>query len=109
MKIDTQQIENPAAYDASYFIAKFEAIPEDRWCRGMFIKGNQCCAYGHAGKKGSYDDTPESIALRRIDDTKDPIGSGLVGVNDGISERYPQPAPKQRVLAWLRDAKEAGL
>lgn len=107
--MNKQPIENPPVYDAAYFIAKFESIPEEQWCRGMFIRGNQCCAYGHAGKKGSYDDTPESIALRRIDDTKDPVGSGLVGVNDGQSLHYNQPTPKQRVLAWLRDAKGAGL
>lgn len=102
----------PEKYDAAYFIAKFEAIPEDCWTTEKFSDGTgRCCAYGHLGaRKGkpmmAIPDC-EGLLDLSIGVTKS-IGT-VVSANDGTTRRYPQPTPKQRVLAWLRDAQEAGL
>lgn len=103
----TQQIENPAVYDAAYFIAKFEAIPEDKWTTGSFTFGPRHCVYGHCGKLAVMQETDESRALFQI--AFEHRGHSVVDVNDGYAAQYPQETPKQRVLAWLRDAKKAGL
>lgn len=103
-KMDTTETK----YDASYFIAKFEAIPEEKWCTDGFTNdAGQCCAAGHCGLRNDSDWTPgmEAYALDQIFDDLD-----VVSVNDGKDSRYPQPTPKQRILAALRDiqAKEQG-
>ena len=63
--------------DVRYFIDKFEAIPEDKWCTGDFVnRTGQMCANGHCGVRfrgmgeGTIDSpciltslTEESIAL----------------------------------------------
>lgn len=100
----------PVTYNAAYFIAKFEAIPEELWCAGSFSDNQgRCCAYGHLrARKGE----PSFMAIQGLLDlcigvTKH-IGT-VVTANDKQTVRYPQETPKQRVLAWLRDAKKAGL
>lgn len=86
-------------YDVNYFIEKFEAIPEEKWCVGDFVVGDKCCAFGHCGVTKGTLDSPESIALSRIvKDTR-----RFIMLNDGDHQLYRQPTPKQRVLAALRD------
>lgn len=58
-------------YSASYFIDKFEKIPEERWTTGMLTDVYQNverhCAHGHCGTRGGSMNrevtTIESIAL----------------------------------------------
>lgn len=90
-------------YDVDYFIRKFEAIPEEKWCVGAYEDGmGRRCAYGHCGKVFAYD-SRESGRLRAL-----AFGIGirfLADINDGSDPGYRQPTPKQRVLAALRDIK----
>ena len=89
-------------YDVDYFIAKFEVIPEGRWCRNKFrdTRG-RCCASGHCGQRqGSL--TPENRALI---DIIGGCGFIVTEVNDGHEPAYQQATPKARILAALRDAK----
>ena len=83
-------------YDAAYFIAKFEGIPEERWCTNVFRShGGRRCALGHC-QESRTGRTDESIALANLlTDTAE--------INDGKDPRYQQPTPKQRVLAALKD------
>jgi len=100
------------AYNADYFIRKFEAIPEDRWTTGVLHSASdRRCALGHCVDESSSFDGPVYAALlnlswRACETSRLPT---IISVNDGYSVRYQQPTPRARVLAWLRDAKEAGL
>lgn len=87
-------------YDVDYFIAKFEAIPEDLWMAGDFTDGVRCCAFGHCGEKGWTNPlTQESTCLSSL------LEGEVARINDGNDDKYPQPTPKQRILAALRDLK----
>lgn len=111
-------------YNVDYFINKFEAIPEEKWCTGDFnlidINGNiTYCANGLCGvyfNKQEYIvyKTGEALALAEIlsqlkitcDHTyKDPIYATTAIINDGHTAEYQQPTPKQRILAALYDIK----
>lgn len=114
-------------YNVNYFISKFSAIPEDKWAVGALRNSNgQMCANGHCGAKGGItlgqsafiNTTDESVALQRIfSPLQIPISHGArmaelqgysakaASVNNGECSLYPQPTPKQRILAALADAK----
>jgi hypothetical protein len=98
-------------YNAAYFITKFEDIPEDRWGTMVYEKDGKCCAYGHCGRKfgESTEESQGLSALSREIQRRSPDAPGVVLVNDGYRKEYSQPTPKQRILAWLKDAQEAGL
>lgn len=98
--------------NADYFIKKFEAIPEENWCTGVYKLGDRCCVLGHCGFHTTEDDqglrtihaqAPEGIALSELFYTRDLSCSR---VNDGEDDYYPQATPKARILAALRDIKE---
>lgn len=108
-------------YDAAYFIAKFEAIPEEMWMTDDFTDSDgRCCARGHCGERSDRD-TKEAKSLVSI--SRRHIGFNAVAyINDArahscllphelkaIEKYMAQTTPKQRVLAWLRKAQEAGL
>jgi hypothetical protein len=89
-------------YDVDYFIAKFEAIPEERWCEGTYddLTGRHC-ALGHCGIRfeAGKSSNPEGDALVKLTATE------AVNINDGHDGRYEQPTPKQRIIAALLDIK----
>jgi hypothetical protein len=83
-------------YDKAYFIAKFEAIPEEKWTTRMYISRNdQRCAVGHC----LLDWMKMTEESRKLEDYLPDV----LHINDGEDWRYPQPTPKQRILAALRD------
>lgn len=89
-------------YTRDYFIAKFEAIPEEKWCKYLLddTRGRHC-ALGHCGWgwDSRHADRAEGAALIEI----------LVlpaEINNGSDPRYQQPTPKQRILAALRDCTQ---
>lgn len=88
-------------YDVDYFLAKFEAIPEDQWCTSVTtdLRGRHC-AYGHCSNAG------ENAGLC---DLMHEGGLKTSTVNDGGDPFYQQPTPRQRILAALRDIKKARL
>ncbi len=108
----------PPIYDVDYFIAKFTAIPEERWCIGRLTKLHlveQHCAFGHCEHKhDSLDDIQqeegtEARALSdlmfrhyhvmgwQINDQGETIYGGPV---------FDQPSPKRRILAALENIKK---
>lgn len=91
--------------DAQYFIDKFTAIPDRKWCMGNDTdkSGGRHCALGHCGWRGwteSGDEifTPEAIALWAV-------LPRVVHINDGGHPQYRQRSIKERVLAALHDVK----
>lgn len=90
-------------YDKAYFIAKFEAIPEELWCTHAFVdEEGRHCAMGHCGDRSEIVSPPECRALKSLlVDRYD--GNAVPAINDGLDPRYPQPTPKQRILAALND------
>ena len=97
-------------YDVNYFIKKFEAIPEMLWFSGDFVGPNGTrCALGHCGTVEWTDSiNDEEAALIDLFTKNSPLQlrSAVGLVNDGKVYRYPQPTPKQRILAALYDIRE---
>lgn len=106
-------------YNVDYFIIKFEAIPEGKWGEVDLLKNNKRCAYGLCGMINYCLPTLEAKALGVI--FKNLILSGfntvlcdfvyvegnVIHINDGNTNEYRQPTPKQRILAALYDIKAA--
>lgn len=96
----------PTTYDVDYFIAKFEAIPEEKWSIGSGNKYTKC-AMMHCGVKisanSNYIYNDEISALITLFRTID--GGSVISINDGWDDSYTQPTPKQRILAALHDIK----
>lgn len=109
-----------------YFIAKFEAIPEDKWREGSPTETNgRTCVLGHCGlfRDGiDYSNpTPEALALgtlltripalarihseeSKYSTTKAALMYPCWRLNDTTREHgFDQPTPRARVLAALRD------
>jgi len=82
-------------YDKAYFIAKFEAIPEEKWCVGELSLGDQNCAFGLCHPDlGARSKEGEALASL--------MPNMFAGINDGRNPNFQQPTPKQRILAALR-------
>lgn len=89
-------------YDAEYFIEKFEAIPEEKWRSDGFYGSSDSetfCAMGHCGVRddgewpgGDADALIDLFLANTI---------AVVEINDGGDQNFPQPTPKQRILAAL--------
>jgi hypothetical protein len=107
-----------------YFIKKFEAIPEEKWCVDKLDdEEGRKCANGHCGVTDIRLSclTEESIALwvvfqhTQIHDVNGTLlqeGSSsrthhyseiAARINNGQAIEYQQETPKQRILAALRD------
>lgn len=91
-------------FNKQYFIAKFEAIPENDWCTGNIENvDGQRCAIGHCVQSDGDSLNEEEIdALKWLFISN---GHKIDLVNDRIDQDYKQATPKQRVLAALRDIK----
>lgn len=84
-------------YTVDYFIAKFEAIPDQLWAvRNLGTEGGPRCALGHCAL--GNDITKESCGLISL-------LPNAMNINNGDDHSYPQPSPKQRILAALYDIK----
>lgn len=102
------------AMNAQYFIDKFTAIPDDKWIVGQLCNSQgQCCVLGHCGeRRGVYEDTPESHALKmlfhthflRPDDIND-YGSHEFFLSEERRHKFDQTTPKARILAALEAIK----
>lgn len=96
---------NSEIYTVDYFIKKFEAIPDNKWVTGHFMQEDgKRCAIGHC--VGPENQLPALIMLFNNN-----ITASVVQVNDmGRAYHngpilYPQPTPKERILAALYDIK----
>lgn len=104
-------------YDVSYFISKFEAIPENQWTtggKGICLDNERKCALGFCGTVNIYyPSNPESQALAKILGSGEKISSGefdlapVYTINDDLNGNLTQPTPKQRILAALYDIRAA--
>lgn len=95
-------------YTVDYFIKKFEAIPERLWAVGDIGKeGSPRCALGHCRPEVSelQDERCGLINLIHLLYGEN-IPCSLIDINNGYDPRYPQPTPKQRILAALYDIKK---
>lgn len=95
-------------YDVNYFIRKFEAIPEGEWHSGNYYNHDKTrfCALGHCGGRIRNDGCAESTdESRSLGDLFIHCGLLVGFINDGRHGHYPQPTPKQRILAALADIK----
>lgn len=91
-------------FEVNYYINKFEAIPEDKWCEGVFNNKDQYCALGHCGANQTKRRNDESDALCDLFNFK--LNTFVGRVNDGRDPRFQQDTPKQRILAALRSIGE---
>lgn len=117
-------MEKKNIYTVDYFIDKFSKIPEQLWMTEYFSDGTRCCAQGHCMSKeltrrirDGYrstvsDEAPkqpewQSLLLIFSEDGSLPKGRTAVAqINNGRNNKYPQPTPKQRILAALHDIKK---
>ncbi len=98
-------------YNKAYFIAKFEAIPDERWCEGTLrgYKADDHCALGHC----THDLDPGRITpeAQALEDLMRSLGvanlNGRIWITGLINDReccsYRQATPKARILAALAD------
>lgn len=108
-------------YDVDYFIKKFESIPEDKWRTHMLEdERGRKCANGLCGVTSELSCTIESLSLKevfsclrltrtsgcRMDEDFNDYSVKVEYINDGITNEYQQPTPKQRILAALYDIKK---
>lgn len=87
---------NNENYTVDYFISKFEAIPEDRWCvRDIGTPETPRCALGHAFGEVRYDKRAQELCeLFNTLDTAPGDFYTLPGINNGDDPRYQQPTPR---------------
>lgn len=87
-------------YTATYFINKFEEIPEENWTTGVFERAYKArCALGHCGYSG-HTSSLEGIALIELFNIDK---FSVVNVNDskyGIFDDLGD-TPKERILNAL--------
>jgi len=110
-------------YTVDYFIKKFEAIPEDKWCEGAWSNSKGAnCANGHCGiEANGLLKTNQSINLKKVfspivihgetgilltDSSNYDFSFKALYINDNSTKEYQQPTPKQRILAALYDIKK---
>jgi len=89
-------------YDIHYFIAKFEAIPDNKWCVEKFTdEKGRCCALGHCGVRGS--NTMFCISTKQGEALKKILPDGVTSINDGVFKgEFKGKTPKARILEALR-------
>lgn len=90
--------------NVDYFIKKFGAISDDKWTTCQLCnREGQCCVLGHCGeRRGVYEGTPESTALRML---FTPLLMTPDQVNDFPVGNFIQKTPKARILAALEYIK----
>lgn len=99
-------------YTVDYFIQKFQAIPEGKWCTGSWEHLGRHCADGFCGSRSvgsKLVQTEEGVQLAKLlmplmpNEYESTI---IFVINDNHQQSpYRQPTPKQRILAALHDIK----
>lgn len=94
-------------FDVDYFIAKFTAIPDEKWCRYHLLDQGRSCALGHCGEREvpscepgrlfpMISVTDESLALSQLFGSREMVAT----VND-----LGTGCPKNRILGKLNAIK----
>ena len=98
-----------SAYTVDYFIEKFEALSDDRFCVGMLHDMNgRYCGLGHCVDEDGFPGDEYNAIMEifpRCDDRFD--NHPFAKISDGEDPRYRQSTPKARILAALWDVKAA--
>lgn len=101
-------------YNVDFFINKFEAIPEDRWCvHTVTDEYGRHCAWGHLESYlgDSFLLSSDYPMIKSFTSLFKKYGLNKNGdpgnINNGRDKRYQQPTPKQRILAALYDIKKS--
>lgn len=91
-----------------YYISFYQAIPDDRWCTGVFITDEgSCCALGHLGEREDAINRKELIEFRQLLDLYGSSDHSITDVNDGADEfLYLGDTPKERVINFLKQLKD---
>jgi len=94
-------------YTLEYFIAKFEAIPEDKWTTATTGDSEgRHCAMGHCGAKNSSFDAPihneEVKSLLLLTGQEKDRFPTITHVNDDTYPFRYGKTPKQRVINYLK-------
>lgn len=92
-----------AEFGIDYFLAKFEAIPEEHWTVGDYEIDGLCCAVGHCGRR-CHADTIEACALDEL--FYKYCGHNAANINDSVDEIPKHETPKERILAALQSFKD---
>jgi hypothetical protein len=83
-----------------FFINKFEAIPEDRWCSGVLQDHHgRKCALGHTFSLVPNNETEKLCELFAGEYS----GWHTVAMINNGDSSYRQPTEKARILAALHD------
>ena len=92
------QSESPYTRDVLQKL--LEAIPSERWCIGITTcLDTQHCALQHLSY--THGKPEAQLAINNLFIKH--LHTGVSRVNDGHDPRYPQPTPRARVLAALKD------
>lgn len=99
-------------YTVDYFLTKFTAIPEDKWCQNEYKNAaGQHCAFGLCGASntifGPASFPEEAKALDAMFNRH--LGVSVPNLNDGHIMRFTQATPKQRILAGLKEIKNQSI
>lgn len=89
--------------DLQTVIAYMETTTEDSWQTGTVRSkdGTKNCFFGHLFAMGGSDE--QGDLLWHWFEDRWATTYMIYPVNDGENPDYPQPTPKQRILAYLRD------
>lgn len=88
-----------------------EPIPEDQFITGQYNVSDRCCSLGYLNKAWNKeacwtenDSAAINVYISMKYPNTDELGKqGMVYINDEITDEFPQPTPKQRVVALLKD------
>lgn len=90
-------------------IAMVEATDEDAWQTGTVRSADSTrnCFFGHLFAHGEKlgGERHANILWQAFEDSW-ATTYVIYPVNDGTNPRYPQPTPRQRILAYLTDLRE---
>lgn len=82
-----------------------ESTSDDLWCFHVArTKSGANCFFRHLFNMGKYES--ESNLIWIFFEEQYAINYMVYAVNDGNDERYQQPTPKQRVIAYLKDLRD---
>ena len=90
---------NRPKFTVDYFIAKFSAIPAEKWATGVFHENGRSCALGFCGMTSFQKETREAKALGKLFGGIDKV----VLTND--ASLLLGKTPKDRILERLGEIK----
>lgn len=95
-------------YDVDYFIAKFSAIPKNKWTTKKYSDGNGAhCAFGHCGATSLNGGNLEAQELEQL--IYGAFKYCVPEINDYGTGLVAGKHPRTRILNALKKIKKRGL